>query len=108
MTMTLPAPIDRYLAADAANDVDALVNCFTPDAHVRDESHDYRGHDEIRSWKLGTMKKYTYTIEPLRVTQTGDVATVEAKVAGSFPGSPVTLRFAFTLAGERIAGLEIK
>jgi hypothetical protein len=32
---------------------------------------------------------------------------VTAHVAGDFPGSPIDLRYAFVLAGDRIARLEI-
>ena len=108
MSATPRAVLHRLHQAMNRHDLDAFVACFAPDAHVHDESRDYRGHDEIRSWKQGTMEKYTYTIEPLKLTRQGEQrVTLEAKLAGNFPGSPVTLRFAFTLAADGIAALEI-
>jgi hypothetical protein len=38
---TTPDVITRYYAASAAGDLDALIGCFTTDAHVVDEGHDY-------------------------------------------------------------------
>lgn len=84
-TISLPGAIARYLAADSTHDLTAFIACFTPDAHVHDEAHDYRGHEQIRAWKEGTMKKFAYTVEPLKLTENSPVATLEAKVAGSHP-----------------------
>ena len=44
---------------------------------------------------------------PLEVAETDDVTSVRARVSGHFPGSPVTLTFAFRLESEQIASLEI-
>ena len=41
------------------------------------------------------------------VDDEGDRITVTARLTGNFPGSPVDLRYAFTLEGKEIARLEI-
>ena len=51
--------------------------------------------------------KYQHVIEPLEVAEKDDVTKVRTKVTGQFPGSPVTLTFAFRLKGDQIAGLDI-
>src|SRR5258708_24038576 len=70
MTSKLPAAVSAYLAADKAQDLDKLCQCFTNDAQVHDESRQYQGHDSIRSWKERTAAKDQYTVEPLEVAVT--------------------------------------
>jgi len=106
MTLTLPPTIAAYFEADNV-DNEALVNCFAPDAVVKDEGHTYRGHDEIRAWRTGAAAKYTYTCEPLRLEEDGPRTVVTCHLVGDFPGSPVDLRFIFQLAEEKIVSLEI-
>ena len=108
MTQQLPAPIATYLAAEAAQDPDILARCFTADALVHDEHHDYRGIDAIIAWKHAAHAKYQYTMEPLDATAEGAVVRLRARLAGNFPGSPVEVTQTFTLVGDRIATLSIE
>lgn len=103
----LPQPIATYFAADRANDLDLLAEAFTPDAHVHDESHDYRGIAAIRAWKEASYAKYHYISEPLDATVTGQSVVVRARVTGNFPGSPAELTYTFTLVDGKIAELAI-
>ena len=107
MNLALPEPISAYLAAKNARDVDGMVAPFAADAAVRDEAHEYRGHAEIHAWMRETTGKFAVTVEPQAVAAAGSKAIVSARVSGTFPGSPVMLDYAFTLADERIARLEI-
>lgn len=106
MSLSLPVPIARYFAADAA-DGPAVARCFTADAIVVDETRSHRGRDAIARWKEAAAAKYAYVSVPVAVEGDGDRVVVTAHLTGSFPGSPVDLRHAFTLAGEAIARLEI-
>lgn len=99
---TLPTSVARYFAND-----DSLARAFTEDAVVVDEKHEHRGHAEISAWNASSNAKYNATAEPLRSSMDGDVLTVAAKVTGTFPGSPIELRFRFTLQGDLIRRLEI-
>ena len=103
----LPAPVQRYLHADAGADDELLVQCFTPDARVLDEHRTIQGPDAIKAWKQASREKYRYTVEPLASSLEGDTARLTARVSGTFPGSPAQLRYRFLLRGERIAELEI-
>ncbi|MFP5512341.1 MAG: nuclear transport factor 2 family protein [Alphaproteobacteria bacterium] len=85
----------------------ALIDAFAPDAIVKDEGGTYAGREAIGAWWRAAKAKYRHVIEPLEVTESGDIANVFAKVTGTFPGSPVTMSFAFRVDGGRIAGLEI-
>jgi ketosteroid isomerase-like protein len=105
--MKLPSPIQAYFDADRRNDGDALLRAFAPDAVVNDEGQSHAGRQAIAAWQHAAMAKFRHVIEPLEISEKDGVATVRAKVTGQFPGSPITLTFAFRLDGGQIAGLEI-
>ncbi|MCA1453928.1 nuclear transport factor 2 family protein [Bradyrhizobium sp. BRP22] len=106
MPLALPAPIANYFAADA-RDGTAVAKCFTADAVVIDEKKTYTGRDAIAAWKSEASGKYDYIAEPIAIDDQGDKVIVTAHLTGNFPGSPVDLRYAFTLSGNAIARLEI-
>ena len=88
-------------------DADRVARCFTGSAVVVDERRQHRGRLAIARWKAESTAKYHYTSEPLMVDVSGGNVTVNARVTGDFPGSPVDLRYRFTLEGDKIARLEI-
>ena len=106
MPITLPMPVAAYFAADR-NDGDAVARCFTENAGVVDERRTHAGRDAIRRWKAEASATFSYTTDPFAVSQENGATVVTAHVAGDFPGSPVDLRYAFVLEGDRIARLEI-
>ena len=106
MTLNLPRPVAAYFAADKT-DSDALSQCFTDDAVVKDEGHTYHGRAAIKQWKAEASTKYQYTSEPFACEQKDGKIIVTSRLTGNFPGSPVNLRFFFGLEGEKIASLEI-
>lgn len=106
MLLSLPQPIADYFAADA-KDAAAVAKCFTTDAVVIDERQTHRGRAAITRWKSEASAKYDYVAEPIAIHERGDTTIVTAHLTGNFPGSPVDLRYVFTLAGGEIARLEI-
>jgi ketosteroid isomerase-like protein len=107
MTSELPGIIAEYFEADRGKDAEAIARCFADGAVVRDEGHVYTGLDAIRRWKAESSIRYSYTVEPLAIAANGARTVVTSRLAGTFPGSPVDLRYFFALAGERITELEI-
>jgi hypothetical protein len=107
MSVPLPPPIDLYVRIENSGDVEALSDCFASDATVRDEGHTYEGLSAIRAWKAGTRQKYSHTVVPLEVADRDGKTVLKAKLTGDFPGSPVTLDFAFVLKDGKIASLQI-
>ena len=105
-SLELPAPIASYFASETT-DSQAVAQCFATDALVVDERHEYSGRAAIAAWNAGATAKYSFTTEPLAAEADGARTTVRAKVTGNFPGSPIELRFRFTLEGDLIARLEI-
>ncbi|MEJ1974304.1 MAG: nuclear transport factor 2 family protein [Lacunisphaera sp.] len=105
--VSLPAAIAAYWAAANAGQAVPAAACFASDAEVQDENRTHQGRSEIQAWIEETTRKYQPQVEPLQARETGAGWTVVARVTGRFPGSPIELDFGFTLAGDRIAKLQI-
>jgi hypothetical protein len=107
MTVELPRPLADYFAAKNRHDIDGMLIAFIPDATVRDEGETHHGSAAIRDWMETTTRKYRVVVEVTKASASADVWRIAGVVSGNFPGSPATLHYDFTLAGERIARLEI-
>ncbi|TNC65508.1 nuclear transport factor 2 family protein [Rubellimicrobium roseum] len=105
--MQLPPAIDAFFEAETRNDVSTVEAAFSQDATVKDEGAEHSGSEAIGAWWRAAKAKYRHVAEPLDATATDGRTVVRARVTGQFPGSPATLTFAFTLADDRIARLEI-
>ena len=84
-----------------------MLACFTDDAVVRDEHREYRGTSSIRGWMEETTAKYHPTLEVLDVRTASEQVVLRVSISGTFPGSPIQLRYNVMLDGDRIARLEI-
>lgn len=104
--VNLPPSVAAYFHADT-RDPDRVARCFTENAVVIDERREHRGRTAIANWKAAATAKYHYTSEPIGIETTGTELTVTARLVGDFPGSPVNLRYRFTLDNDKIARLEI-
>ena len=109
MTATkLAQPVADYIAAANAHDIDAVAACFSRTATVHDEKRERRGITAIREWAVEVSEKYRPTVEVLGVAERDGRTVVTARVSGNFSGSPVELRYAFTVTGGKIDRLEIE
>lgn len=106
MTLDLPMPVANYFSADKG-DSEAVAQCFTENAVVKDEGHTYKGRAAIRQWKADASAKYQYTSEPFVCERRDGQVIVTSRLNGNFPGSPVNLRFVFKLEGDKIESLEV-
>ena len=106
-TTKLPQPVATYIAAANAQDIRAAAACFTERVVVHDEKQDRQGIAAIRKWAEEVSEKYRPSVEVLEVAQLGGTTVLAGRVSGDFPGSPIQLRYAFTLDGEKIERLEI-
>lgn len=107
MNNELPPVIAAFFHATNTREFSDFLSLFTPDAHVNDEANDYYGA-EIAVWIDRATADTKPTAEVTSVTSVGEQSTVTAKVSGNFPGSPVQLRYYFTLNEGKIATLLIK
>lgn len=106
MSILLPQPIAAYFAADSAERA-SVAACFSETAIVKDEGKIHAGRAAIHRWKTEASSQYAYVSEPFAMAQDEDRMIVTSRVTGNFPGSPVDLRYAFTVDGDKIARLEI-
>lgn len=102
----LPEPIAAYFEADRSGG-DAVARCFTREGVVVDEGCTHAGAAAIEAWKTAASASFDYVAEPLAIEGKGGRYLVTVRVTGNFPGSPVDLRFAFTLERGKISSLEI-
>jgi hypothetical protein len=107
MAIRLPPAIEAYFKADRTGCPDAIAASFTADGIVRDRGMTHRGRDAIRHWMVEALKQYSYTAEPFYIVTENGKIQVTAHTVGTFPGSPIDLRFFFVLAGDKVAELEI-
>ncbi|MCB5201209.1 nuclear transport factor 2 family protein [Neorhizobium sp. T786] len=107
MTKPLPHALAAFYAAKNSHDIEGALAQFTTDAIVTDERQTRSGHAEIRAWLEETTRTYNDTAEVLDVEEDEGSHLVRARVTGTFPGSPVTLSFRYTLCDGQIAQLEI-
>ena len=105
--MNLPPVIPKYIDASNAHDVRVIVDCFADEAVVRDENATRHGKIDIRRWATETIEKYKFKFKPLRADERGAETILSVEVSGSFPGSPVTLEYQFTIANDKIQSLTI-
>ena len=105
-SLSLPKPVAAYFAADRG-DGEAVAQCFTDNAVVKDEGHTHRGRDAIKAWKADAAAKYEYTSDPFACEEKDGKMVVTSHLVGNFPGSPVDLRFFFKVKGDKITSLEI-
>ncbi|WP_215409050.1 nuclear transport factor 2 family protein [Janthinobacterium sp. JC611] len=107
MSLLMPAIVGDYFSAENHHDGDAVAQCFSADGVVHDDGHTHVGHAAIKAWKEAGSKQYGASVSPISADMQGTRCLVIGSVSGRFPGSPLALRFAFTLAGNRIETLEI-
>jgi len=100
-------PVANYIAAANTRDIEAVMAIFSDCAVVRDEGHSWQGIAAIRQWAVDVSTKYHPIVETLDVAEADGRTILMGRVAGSFPGSPVDLRYAFTLKRGKIEHLEI-
>ena len=107
MTDTMPASVEAYFTGKNARDFALAVSGFAAHAVVKDEHKDHVGLDEIRAWMESSTAAYDDQVTVQGVEGDGDDVVVTGEVAGSFPGSPIVLRFRFRVVDGLIARLAI-
>src|SRR3977135_1495848 len=105
-SLNLPKSIAAFFTRDSG-DGEAVSQCFTENAVVKDEGHTHKGRAAIKEWKTDASAKYEYTCEPFACEEKDGKTVVTSHLVGNFPGSPVDLRFFFTREGGKISSLEI-
>ena len=108
MSIELSGTVASYFAAESRNDAQALAQCFTASAIVRDEGRIIEGVDAIKQWNRTAKEKYQHSVQPIKAFDRDGRTVVIGKVSGNFPNSPLNLEHIFELEGGKIALLEIR
>lgn len=102
----MPPAVAGYFRHEST-DPQAVAACFTGDGLVVDEQHEHRGRADIAAWIASAIAKYAARSEVLAIEGEPAAPIVRARVSGTFPGSPIELRYHFTLRDDRIERLQI-
>jgi len=95
--MQLPQLVARFVEAQNTYDSEAYLTCFTETAIVHDEGKTYTGKEEIREWIEDAFEKYRAILKPLQYEESDSKCVLTGEVSGTFPGSPIVLRFHLVL-----------
>ncbi|MDP9956455.1 nuclear transport factor 2 family protein [Epilithonimonas hungarica] len=103
--MNLPNVIQELVKAKNNFDSTAFAECFAETAVVFDEGKTHTGRKEIEQWIDNANKEYQDTMEPVDYDEKEEI--LSAKVTGSFPGSPLILKFHFKIVEGKIQNLKV-
>ncbi|QEE51023.1 nuclear transport factor 2 family protein [Flavobacterium alkalisoli] len=105
--MNLPKVIADLVDAQNSFDSVAYANCFFETATVFDEGKTHSGRQEIQYWIDEANKKYRTVMKPLTYIENGTASILSAECSGTFPGSPITLKFHFDIVDQQIQHLKV-
>lgn len=105
--MKLPKVVADLIDAQYHFNPDAYAACFSETALVHDEGHAYVGREEIKQWISKANSEYNTVMKPLSFEETEGGSLLTAEVSGTFPGSPVVLKFYLQIADGLITSLKI-
>jgi hypothetical protein len=111
MSITLPAPVQGYIAASNAFDGDALIAWFADDALVNDTRREFWGKDAIRAWLDREIIGDKVTTSPASIAEQYGEVIVHAVTDGEYDKTglpdPLVLTYYFTVRDDRIVRLII-
>lgn len=108
MIIQLPDAVTLFFEISNGADPSRVADCFAVDANVIDEEKKHQGIKAIESWQRQVREAFSFTVTPLSASSAGNHLTVEARIVGDFPGSPLELDHLFVLKNDRIQSLEIR
>lgn len=103
--MNLPKIITELVKAQNEFNSAAYANCFSENSEVFDEGKTHNGKVEIENWIDKANKEYQATMKPLNYNENENI--LSAEVSGTFPGSPIVLKYHFQLSDGYIKSLKI-
>jgi ketosteroid isomerase-like protein len=105
---SLAPAIAAYIAAANARDSSMVASFFAEDANVFDEGEHRVGTLAIAQWMEDAARRYQPRVEVLDVQQRTGKVLVKNLICGTFPGSPLELRYVFRLDEQgKIVRLDI-
>ena len=105
--MNLPKVLTDLIKAQNEFDSVTYANLFSETAEVFDEGKTHKGRLEIERWIDHSNKNYKSVMKPLEYTENGTTSILTAACSGTFPGSPIALKFHFDIVDGQIQHLKV-
>ena len=105
--MNLPKVITDLVVAQNNFDSVTYAQCFSETAVVFDEGKTHKGRIQIEQWIADANERYQAVMKPVGFEERGSESLLKAEVSGTFPGSPVVLKYHFELSNGLIQSLKI-
>lgn len=105
--MNLPKVVSDLIKAQNEFDAVAYANLFSETAVVFDEGKMHKGRLEIEHWIDHSNKNYQAMMKPQKYIENGTTNVLSAECSGTFPGSPITLKFHFNIVDGQIQHLKV-
>jgi len=105
--MNLPKVVADLVTAQNQFDSLAYADCFSETAVVFDEGKTHTGRKAIQKWIDESNKKYKSVMKPVSITHQGITSVLSAECSGTFPGSPLILKFHFDINNGLIEALKV-
>ena len=105
--MKLPKVVEDLVKAQNNFDSAAYADCFSETGEMLEEGKPYKGRPAIQHLIEETNEKYRSVMKPLEYTENGTSGVLAAEVSGTFPGSPLILKFHFEIVKGKIQYLKV-
>lgn len=105
--MKLPKVVDDLILAQNNFDSAAYANCFSETGEMVDEGKIYKGRVAVQQLIEETNETYRSVMKPLEYMENGTSSILAAEVSGTFPGSPLVLKFHFNIIDGQIQYLNV-
>ena len=105
--MELPQLVAQFVKTQNTYDSKAYTECFTETAIVHDEGKTHTGKKEIQAWIEDANERYRSVMKPLQYDESGSNGVLTAQVSGTFPGTPIVLKFHLGLKDGLIHSLNV-
>ncbi len=105
--MNLPKVLTDLIKAQNEFDAVTYANLFSETAEVFDEGKTHKGRLEIERWIDNSNKNYKSVMKPLEYTKNDTTSILTAECSGTFPGSPIALKFHFDIVDGQIQHLKV-
>lgn len=107
LKMNLPKVVADLVKAQDNFDSVAYANCFSETGVMYDEGKTHTGRTEIQHWIEQGNEKYKTVMKPLEYAETDSTGVLSTEISGTFPGSPIVLKFNFEIIDGLIQSLKV-
>ena len=105
--MNLPKVVTELIQAQNNFDSEAYANCFSETGVMFEEGMPYTGRIQIHELIEETNRKYRSVMKPVDYIENGNSSVLSAECSGTFPGSPIVLKFHFDIVDGQIQYLKV-